>query len=276
LTASASGKVKIFDVYHDRELLRTYSGHTKSCNDIDFNPTDGVEFLTSSLDRKMKLWDTETGQCKSSFATATKATPHVIRFIPSSPHEFLAGMADKKIVQFDIRSGEQVQVYDNHLGPINTLTHTTNGCFITSSDDRSLIPWMLNIPVPIKTIAEADMFSMTRSAHHPSKAFIAFQSSDNQIAVYSSSDRFRRNKKKSFRGHNTTGYAIDVAFSGGEGDFLISGDTGGYLCIWSWKTCKLMHKIQASDSPVLSCQWHPREPSKVVTGDQKGIIKYWS
>jgi pre-mRNA-processing factor 17 len=60
LAASASGKVKLFDVYHQRDLLRTYSGHTKSVNEVTFN-NDGTEFLTASYDRYMKLWDTETG-----------------------------------------------------------------------------------------------------------------------------------------------------------------------------------------------------------------------
>jgi pre-mRNA-processing factor 17 len=273
LTASGSGKVKLFDVYHDRELLRTYAGHTKSCNDICFN-NDGTEFLTASYDRMMKLWDTETGQCKSKFTTGK--TPHVIRFNPSINHEFLAGTHDKKIVQYDTRSGELVQEYDHHLGPVNTITFCDEDRrFVTTSDDKSLRAWEYGIPVPIKFIAEPYMYSMNRSCPHPKKPFIAFQSSDNQIVVYASTERFRQNRKKNFRGHNNAGYAIDVDIST-DGELIMSGDTGGYVCWWSWKTCKMLHKIQASESPVLSCQWHPREPSKTVTGDANGVIKYWT
>ncbi|KAL4942047.1 WD40-repeat-containing domain protein, partial [Aspergillus oleicola] len=121
LSSSADGKAKIWDVYHSRELLRTFSGHNKSITDTDFHPS-GTSFLTASYDRQMKLWDTETGTCISRFSTGK--TPHVLRFnpSPSHSHEFIAGMSDKKIVQFDIRSGELVQEYDHHLAPINTLT----------------------------------------------------------------------------------------------------------------------------------------------------------
>ena len=58
----------------------------------------------------MKLWDTEYGKCVSRFTTGK--TPHVVRFnpTPESEHEFLAGMSDNKIVQFDTRSGEMTQV----------------------------------------------------------------------------------------------------------------------------------------------------------------------
>ncbi|KAK8196010.1 hypothetical protein M8818_007161 [Zalaria obscura] len=276
LSASADSKVKIWDVYHQRELLRTYSGHTKSVADIDFN-FDGTRFMTGSYDRQMKLWDTETGACISRFSTG--ATPHVIRFnpSPSAAHEFLAGMNDKKIVQFDTRTpgDSPVQEYDHHLGPVNTITFCDeNRRFITTSDDKSLRAWEYGIPVPIKFIAEPYMFPMVRSSPHPSGKYVAMQSSDNQIVVYASTERFRQNRKKSFRGHNNAGYAIDVAVSP-DGGIVMSGDSGGYVCFWDWKTCKLWHKIQASQSAVVSCQWHPRETSKVVTGALDGLIKYW-
>lgn len=119
LSASADSKIAIWDVYHQRELLRTYSGHNKSVNDIDFNPS-GTQFISASYDRFMKLWDTETGKCLNKFTTGK--TPHVVRINPSTPHEFLAGMSDKKILQYDTRSGEMVQEYDHHLGPVNTIT----------------------------------------------------------------------------------------------------------------------------------------------------------
>ncbi|KAF2000704.1 WD40 repeat-like protein [Amniculicola lignicola CBS 123094] len=272
LSASADSKIALWDVYHQRELLRTYSGHTKSVNDIDFTP-DGTQFVSASYDRYMKLWDTETGKCLNKFTSGK--TPHVVRVNPGSPHEFLAGMSDKKILQYDVRSGEMVQEYDHHLGPVNTITFCDeNRRFVTTSDDKSLRAWEYGIPVPIKFIAEPYMFAMVRSAMHPSGKYIAFQSSDNQITVYSSSDRFRQNRKKSYRGHNVAGYAPDVAISP-DGQFVSSGDSGGYVCFWDWKTCKMWHKIQASEAPVLSVQWHPRESSKVVTGDLNGVLKFW-
>lgn len=175
LSASADSKVKIWDVYHNRELLRTYSGHQKSVSDVSFN-YDGQRFITGSYDRQMKLWDTETGQCISRYSTG--ATPHVLRFQPnvSQAHEFLAGMSDKKIVQFDTRVNpagaadvdlsKPIQEYDHHLGPVNTLTFADqNRRFITTSDDKSLRAWEYGIPVPIKFISEPEMFSMVRSSH---------------------------------------------------------------------------------------------------------------
>ncbi len=77
-----------------------------------------------------------------------------------------------------------------------------------------------------------------------------------------------------FKGHNNAGYAIDVACSP-DGQFVASGDSGGYVCFWDWKTCKMWHKMQASDGAVTCVQWHPQETSKIVTAGLDGSIKYW-
>jgi pre-mRNA-processing factor 17 len=274
LSGSADSKVKIWDIYHQRELLRTYSGHTKALSDVTFN-TSGTQFLSASYDRMMKLWDTETGACINRFTTGK--TPHVVRFNPSLEHsnEFLAGMSDKKIIQFDIRTREIVQEYDHHLAAINTITFVDeNRRFMTTSDDKSLRAWDYNIPVPIKYIAEPYMYPMTRASAHPSGKYVLYQSSDNQIVVYGATDKFRQNRKKAFRGHNNAGYAIDVACSP-DGQFVASGDTGGFVCFWDWKTCKMYNKIQASDGALTCVEWNPQESSKVATAGLDGSIKYW-
>lgn len=271
-TIHLTNSPQIWDVYHNRSLLRTYNGHSKAVTDITFSP-DGREFLSASYDRYTKLWDTETGQCKARFTTGK--IPHVVKINPSQPHEFLAGMSDKKIVQFDMRTEKLVQEYDHHLGPVNTITFVDeNRRFITTSDDKSLRAWEYGIPVPIKFIAEPYMYAMVRGALHPSGKYVAYQSGDNQIVVYAATDKFRQNRKKVFRGHNNAGYAIDVDISP-DGQFLMSGDSGGRLCFWDWKSCKMYSSFQASDGPVVAAQWHPQETSKVATGGLDCVIKFW-
>lgn len=275
LSSSADSTVKIRDVYHQKQLLRTYSGHSKSISDICFN-FSGTQFLSSSYDRMIKLWDTETGICVSKFTTGK--TPHVIKFNPDPEHasEFLAGMSDKKIVQFDTRTPKElVQEYDHHLAAINTITFVDqNRRFMTTSDDKSLRAWDYNIPVPIKYIAEPDIYPMTNATPHPSGKYVAYQSSDNQILVYGANDKFRQNRKKSYRGHNNAGSSIDLDCSP-DGQFLASGDSGGFVCFWDWKTCKMYHKLKAGNQAVTCVRWHPQETSKVATAGLDGEIRYW-
>jgi pre-mRNA-processing factor 17 len=153
LSGGADGLVTIWDVYRQKELLRTFAGHNKAITDLSFN-NDGTRFVSGGFDRRIRLWDTETGQCVNRFNCGK--TPHVIKFNPSAEngHEFLAGLSDNRILQYDSRAGnETVQEYDHHLGAINTLEFIDeNRRFMSTSDDRSLRVWEYGIPVEIKTI----------------------------------------------------------------------------------------------------------------------------
>lgn len=54
LSGGDDAKIKIFDVYRERELLRTFSGHSKRVSDLSFTPS-GEQFFSASYDRHVKL-----------------------------------------------------------------------------------------------------------------------------------------------------------------------------------------------------------------------------
>ncbi|KAI9215965.1 WD40-repeat-containing domain protein, partial [Blastocladiella britannica] len=238
LSASMDGKVKLWDVHNDRRVLRTFLGHNKAVRDIAFAPVHGKSFLSAGFDRYVKTWDTETGACTGAFTSGK--VPLCVTYHPDQPHLFLAGQQDKKIVQYDTRSGEITQEYDQHLGPVNSITFVDhNRRFVTTSDDKSLRAWEFDIPVVIKYVAEPHMHSMPAVTLSPNKKWLACQSMDNQILLYGATDNFRLNRKKSFRGHMVAGYAAQVGFSA-DGQYVMSGDSTGTMFFWDFKTCKLI------------------------------------
>lgn len=117
LSASMDSRVKLWDVYHEGKCLRTFMGHAQSVRDVSFNNA-GTRFLSAGYDRHIKMWDTETGQCVQAFSNGK--IPFCVKFNPDEDKQdiFLAGMSDKKIVQYDARTGQIEQEYDQHLGPV--------------------------------------------------------------------------------------------------------------------------------------------------------------
>ena len=73
---------------------------------------------------------------------------------------------------------------------------------------------------------------------HPSGQYFAGQSMDNTIVTYQCGEKFKQLKKKTFRGHNNSGYACQIAFSP-NGTFLASGDGHGKLHFWDYKSTKV-------------------------------------
>jgi pre-mRNA-processing factor 17 len=138
LSAGLDGTAKIWTTLGNRECMRTYIGHTKGIRDCYF-AEQGKKFVTAAYDRAIKLWDTESGNMLQKF-DAKNATAFSVRTHPSHPDIVLAGMSNKKILQFDARSGEIVQEYDYHLDAVNTITFFDGGQkFISTSGTWDII-----------------------------------------------------------------------------------------------------------------------------------------
>ncbi|XP_065182490.1 pre-mRNA-processing factor 17-like [Sycon ciliatum] len=201
LSASMDSKVKLWEVYNDRRLVRTYTGHSKAVRDISFN-NDGTRFLTASYDRYVKMFDTETGQCIGRYTP--KKIPYCVKFNPDEDkqHIFLCGTSDKKIVQWDTTSGDIMQEYDRHLCAVDTISFIDDSKRIVStSDDKSVRVWEWEIPVDSKYIAEPSMHAVSSVGMSRNNRWMVCQSSDNQIRVYDAAHKMRLNKKKTFKGH---------------------------------------------------------------------------
>ncbi len=213
LSGAMDNKVKIWEVYRNRRCVRTYSGHRQAVRDVNFN-NEGDQFLSTSYDRYIKLWDTETGQVKQSFTN--NKVGYCCRFNPDEDkqHLILTGMADKKILCWDTRSGEMVQEYDRHLGAVNSITFVDeNRRFVSTSDDKSLRVWEWDIPVDMKYIADPTMHSMPYVVKSPNEKWLAAQSLDNKICIFTCGEKFKPYKKKEFKGHMVAGYACGLDFS---------------------------------------------------------------
>lgn len=78
--------------------------------DINFN-NDGTKFMSSSYDKSgVKLWDTETGQIISTLGDGKMYYTAKLHPNEDKQNMLFAGGADKKIYQWDVNSGDLVQV----------------------------------------------------------------------------------------------------------------------------------------------------------------------
>ncbi|KAJ2517952.1 hypothetical protein GGI11_001800 [Coemansia sp. RSA 2049] len=285
LSSGMDGMVKLFDAHGSLALLRSYGGHSLGVRDISFAP-DGRSFLSSSYDGLTKLWDTETGACTAAFAASNRggigsgggrrgASPNVARFCPEDANVFLAGLSDKRIVQWDVRARESTLEYNQHLGAVNSLTFfDSSRRFVSSSDDKTMRVWEFGIPVVIKLIADAAMHSVPAVALHPSGRWLAGQSMDNRIVVFGTGDRIKPHRRKVFAGHLAAGFACQPAFAP-DGGVLASGDAEGRVWCWDWRSAAVVARWSAHDKVAICADWHPCLPSRLATCSWDGSVKYW-
>ena len=156
-------------------------GHKEAVRDVYF-ANDGLHFLSASYDKLVHYWDSETGKVIKTFNI--KKYPYCVRFNPDEDkqHSFLVASSNKKIGQYDVRSGNRTQQYDEHLGAVNTVTFIDNNRkFVSTSDDKKIFLWEYGIPVVVKHISEPDMHSITATDMNPSRKYFIGQSSENKV-----------------------------------------------------------------------------------------------
>lgn len=274
LSCSLDCKVKLWDVNTHKKCVRTYLGHTESVRDIYFT-NDGRHFISAGFDKLIHYWDTEVGKVVQSFTNKKIPFCAVIHPDDDKQNNFLVGTSAKKILQFDINSGQLVQTYDEHIGAVNSITFVDNNRrFVSTSDDKKLYLWEFGIPVVVKNVSEPTMHSIPTASLHPSGKYLCGQSLDNKISVYELSNGIKVNRKKKFTGHITAGYSCGLDFSP-DGQFLCSGDSDGGVWFWDWRTTKNYRVLSAHEQVCIDVRWHPVEPSKVATCSWDGTVKLW-
>ncbi|CEP60664.1 Cdc40p LALA0_S01e16138g [Lachancea lanzarotensis] len=273
LSGGNDNQLKIWDMYHERQLLRDYKGHTKVIRDANFNK-DGAEFVSVSFDQNMKIWDTETGTVKYRYSFSS--TPNCVEYRPTNSNELVVGLSNSEIRHYDLRVPHKnglVQIYDHHLSSIIALKYFPDGSkLISSSEDKSIRIWENQVNVPIKQISDTAQYSMPHIAIHPENNYFAAQSMDNVIYTFSMKPKYKRHSKKKFEGHKCAGYGIGFTFSP-DGRYICSGDTRGQVFIWDWKTKHQLKQLEVPDKkPVTTVAWSPQETSKLICGGNGGYI----
>lgn len=275
LSGGLDGQAKIWSVYGSRQCMRTYLGHSKGIRDVWF-ADGGRKFVTSAYDKSIKLWDTETGSMLQRFGEG-QSMAYCVRTNPDplQPDVLLAGMQNKKILQFDMRTGDNVQEYNYHMDAVNTLTFVDGGGkFLSTSDDKTIRVWEFGVPVQTQCIKDPSMHAISSASLSKDGKYWIGQSADNQIVTYSIGSKVRQNTKKSFQGHACAGYACQVGLSH-DNQFVYSGDGDGKLFVWSWKSRRIVRSLKAHEGVCIGSEWHPLETSKVATCGWDGVIKLW-
>ncbi|CXJ21243.1 pre-mRNA-processing factor 17, putative [Plasmodium berghei] len=272
LSGSLDSTLKLWGSYKSKKCLRTYKGHFKGVKDVLFDK-DGSNFISCSYDNNVIYWDTEYGKIKGIYSQ--KKTPYCLCLNNDDPNVFLVGGANNKICHIDFRTGNIELEYNEHLQAINTITLCENNKkLVSTSDDKKIFIWEYGLPVVVKYISDASMFSITSVSVHPSNKFFLCQSMNNIITVYEATGKFRFFSKKTFKGHKNIGYSINVSCSN-DGKYVISGDSNGGLFIWNWKKMSNFKNMKAHSNVCIDCAWHPFKTSMLATASWDSTIKLW-
>ncbi|XP_028995462.1 WD repeat-containing protein 25 [Betta splendens] len=279
LSASMDKTFKVWDGAESGRCLRVYTCHSGAVRDACWTPC-GRHLLTGSFDDTAAITDVETGQQIVKLDNQFKVMCAVLH--PSHPDVFLCGGHSSAVKAWDSRSCKVVKVYKAGVQQTLDILFLRGAVdFIASSDcvsrdsaDRTLIAWDYETTAKVSNQIYHERYTCPSLALHPLEDCFVAQTNGNYMAVFSSQQPYRMNKRRRYEGHKVEGYAVQCEFSR-DGAVLASGSSTGSAHFYDYHSGHVLHTLRAHSQPCLCVCQHPVLPATAATCDWAGEVKVW-
>lgn len=137
VTVSDDNRTKLWEYKDDIIQISIYKDSKHFVMDACFCPSNSSQFLTASLDGRVRLYSVSNTKCVKTFK-GHKGGINSIAFISSSI--FVTGSDDSTAMVWDIKRNLPISVLKGHSAIINTVKKLKNG-FATCSEDSTVKFW---------------------------------------------------------------------------------------------------------------------------------------
>ncbi|KAF8841229.1 ribosome biogenesis protein Sqt1 [Paxillus ammoniavirescens] len=268
----------------DGEVIVKLTGHTDSVCSTAFS-FDGELIATGGMDGKVRIWR-RVGKVNYrtwEFLTELQGPDEVmwLRWHPKGSI-LLAGSNDTTVWLWQLPSGNTMQVFAGHTGPVQCGEFTPDGKrIVTACADGTLVYWDPRSSNPIFKLTSQDarfeLEGITSLAINPSSTLAVVGGTTGSVRVVSLS----KGEVVGALGGHAEGESVEavqfidfVGTSGGHG-IVITGGTDGKACIWDVSTMRLRATLEHQDA-VTTVLAHPAPKSHlVVTASADKTLKTW-
>ncbi|KZT40474.1 WD40 repeat-like protein [Sistotremastrum suecicum HHB10207 ss-3] len=265
----------------DGEEIVKLTGHSDSVTAARFNNYTGGDaaemVATGGMDGKVRVWrrvkKDESGKTWE-FLTELQGPDEVmwLRWHPKG-NVLLAGSNDSTVWLWQLPSGNTMQVFAGHTGPVNCGLFTPDGKkILTACQDGTLILWDPRQSTPVWKLSPADgRFNfengITSLAINPASTLAVVGGADGAVRVVNIT---RGEITGALEGHKEEESVEDIAFlewqvpGSGAGGLAVTGGTDGRVCVWDLSTMRLRETLEHADA-VTTLLPHPAPNAHLLT-----------
>lgn len=229
---------KIYERYNDDDdenqvkehtntsmLSRRLIGHSGAVYGLSFSP-DNSYLLSSSCDKTVRLWSTDTYKTEVSYKGHTGSVWDV-SFCPFGQY-FATASHDQTARLWSCDHVNPLRIFAGHLNDLNTVTFHPNSTFVaTGSSDKSCKLWDINSGNNIRTFINGHNNSVSSIAVSPDGRWLASADQDSLIIIW---DIGTGHRLKTMSGHrNSSIYSLDFS---GDGSALVSSGADCTVRVW--------------------------------------------
>lgn len=137
LAYDSHSEIILYDINNAVETRR-FTGHSDKVSSIAFCP-HGKHMISGSMDRTIKTWDLETGECIHTIEAKSRVRSVAFN---SDGTQILAALAAGVIVLWTIHSEEKPKVFRGHTGQVCSAQFSSDDkMIISSSNDHTVRLW---------------------------------------------------------------------------------------------------------------------------------------
>ncbi|KAF7797103.1 hypothetical protein EIP86_008295 [Pleurotus ostreatoroseus] len=275
----------IWDYTSGEELVKL-TGHTDSVTSTAFS-SDGEMIATGGMDGKVRVWRRVGKEDfkRWEFLTELQGPDEVmwLRWHPKGP-VLLAGSNDTTVWLWQLPSGNTMQVFAGHTGPVQTGAFTPDGKRIVTADaDGTLIFWDPRSTAPVfkltPTDARFDLGSITSLAVNPASTLAVVGGAEGGVRVVSLS----KGEVVSALGGHKEGESVEAvvfvdltgAGQAGTGGTVVTGGTDGKACIWDLGTMRLRATLEHQDAITTLLNLPAPKSRLLVSASADRTLKTW-
>ncbi|KAJ4477183.1 ribosome biogenesis protein Sqt1 [Lentinula aciculospora] len=268
----------------DGEVIVKLTGHSDSVVCVGWS-FDGQIVSTGGMDGKIRLWR-RVGQDHYrtwEFLTELQG-PDEVMFLKWHPkgNVLLAGSNDTTLWLWQLPSGNTMQVFAGHTGPVQCGSFTPDGKRIVSAcGDGTLILWDPRSPTPVFKLtaedARFDLDGITSLGINPSSTLAVVGGAAGGVRVIS----LTKGEIVSALGGHTEGESIeavefiDLTGTGSGPSIVATGATDGKVCLWDLSTMRLRTTIEHLDAVTTLLTVPAPKNHLLVSGSADKTLRTW-
>ena len=246
-------------------LVHTLVGDGSYINYLVMTP-DGKSLLSSSADKKIKIWDFSTGK---EIRTLIEASIPINYFAISPDWQTLAtGGTGNTIAIWDCDSGKKIRTLKGHSSYVNYVAISPDGNKLASaSADHTIKIWNLFSGKELLTLTGHSSY-VNYIAITPDGRKLASASADNTIKIW---DLSSGKELLTLIGHSGSVNSLAITPDGRK---LASASADHTIKIWDFSSGKELLTLTGHSSPVKPLAMTP-DGNKLVSASADHEIKIW-